>query len=65
VLAIIRAIETLEQSAIGASQSNGHPEGAAVRERLTEILGESIASKIAEINRPSLIAAVLEKELVV
>jgi transcription initiation factor TFIID subunit 6 len=65
VLAIIRAIETLEQSAIGVPQSNGHPEGAAVKERLTEILGESIASKIAEINRPSLTAAVLEKELVV
>jgi transcription initiation factor TFIID subunit 6 len=65
MLAIIRAIETLEQSAIGASQSNGHPEGAAVKERLTEILGESVATKVAEINRPSLIAAVLEKELVV
>jgi transcription initiation factor TFIID subunit 6 len=65
VLAIIRAIETLEQSAIGVPQSNGHPEGAAVKERLTEILGESIASKIAEINRASLTAAVLEKELVV
>jgi transcription initiation factor TFIID subunit 6 len=64
VLAIIRAIETLEQSAVVGNQSNGHPEGAAAKERLTEILGESIATKIIEINRQSLIAAVLEKDLV-
>ncbi|KAF1822679.1 DUF1546-domain-containing protein [Dissoconium aciculare CBS 342.82] len=64
VLALIRAIETLEQSAVVGNQSNGYPEGAAAKERLTEILGESIATKIVEINRPSLIAAVLEKELV-
>ncbi|KJX94196.1 transcription initiation factor tfiid complex 60 kda subunit like protein [Zymoseptoria brevis] len=63
--AIMQALATLEQDAVGAAHANGHPEGDALKERLTEQVGETIATKIVESGRQGLINAVLEKDLTI
>lgn len=63
VEAIMKALEVLEKDALdttGAHQ-NGHPEGAALRERLTTALGQTLGDKVFESERQGLINAVLEK----
>lgn len=62
---IMKALEYLEQDAIGTVQANGHPEGDALKERLVEAVGEVIGSKVFEEGRPTLVNAVLEKDLAV
>lgn len=63
VLAIMRALETLEQDAIG--MSNGHPEGESLKERLIEVVGEVIGTRVFDAGRSGLVNAVLEKDLAV
>ncbi len=65
VEAILRALETLEQDAVGHDngQSNGHPEGDALKERLNEVLGEAVTQAVLAKDRPSLVNAILEKEV--
>jgi transcription initiation factor TFIID subunit 6 len=63
VQAIMRALDTLEQDAVGAAYANGHPEGDALKERLSEQVGETISAKIVDSGRQTLINAVLEKDL--
>jgi transcription initiation factor TFIID subunit 6 len=66
VMAILRALETLEQDAAnGAAMRNGHPEGEALNERLVEVLGEVVGTRVFENRRQGLIRAVLERDLVV
>lgn len=68
VMALVRALEVLEKNAVtgaAAAQSNGHPDGEALKARLVELVGEAVATKVVEIGRQSLINAVLEKDLVV
>ena len=48
VLAIMRALEALEQDAVGSMQ-NGHPEGDALRERLVEAAGEVVGLSLIHI----------------
>ena len=63
--AIMRALDTVEKdaSAIGGLQQNGYPEGEALKERLVELLGEVIGTKVFETERPTLINAVLERDV--
>ncbi|KAF2721100.1 DUF1546-domain-containing protein [Polychaeton citri CBS 116435] len=61
--AIMRALEILEQDAVGAPQSNGHPEGDALQERLVEAVGEVIGNRVLQAGRPGLVNAVLEKDI--
>lgn len=63
--AIMRALESVEQDSAGISQANGHPEGNALKERLTEAVGETIGTKVFEVGRPSLVNVVLEKDIAV
>lgn len=65
VEAIMRALNTLEQDSFGAAQSNGHPEGDALKERLIEAVGEVIGTRVYESGRQTLINAVLERDLAV
>jgi transcription initiation factor TFIID subunit 6 len=65
VQAIMRALDMLEQDAVGVAHTNGHPEGDALKERLSEQVGETIAGKIVESGRQTLINAVLEKDLTI
>lgn len=68
VQALWSALLTLEQDAVGGAagaQGNGHPEGEALKERLVELVGEVLATKIVDSGRSKLVAAVLEKDLVV
>ena len=62
VLAIMRALEKLEQDSI-TTAANGHPEGEALKERLIEALGEVIGNKVFESGRQSLVNAVLERDV--
>ncbi|KXT03420.1 hypothetical protein AC578_1579 [Pseudocercospora eumusae] len=62
VLAIMRALEKLEQDSI-TTAANGHPEGEALKERLIEALGEVIGKKVFNIRRQSLVNAVLERDV--
>lgn len=61
--AIIRAFETLEKDSVGGLQTNGYPEGDALRERLVEAVGEAVGTEVFEKGRQSLIYAVLEKDV--
>lgn len=63
VQALMRALRSLEPDALAMGTRNGHPEGPALRERLVEVLGEVIAVKVLESERPKLIDAVLEKDV--
>lgn len=65
VEAIVSALELLEQDAIkyNTAQTNGHPEGEALKERLNELLGAAIAQAVLDKDRPTLVYAVLEKEV--
>lgn len=63
--AIMRALDILEQDSVGATQTNGHPEGEALKERLVQAVGEVIGNRVFETGRQTLINAVLERELAV
>lgn len=65
--AIMRALEKLEQEAvgIGGGHQNGHPEGEELRERLVEAVGEVVGERVFECGRLGLVEAVLEKDATV
>ncbi|KAK5111335.1 hypothetical protein LTR62_005175 [Meristemomyces frigidus] len=65
VSAVLKALESLLEDAMGGAAANGHPKGEAVRERLVEVLGEVVGGRVLEGGRQELIAAVLERDLVV
>lgn len=65
VQAIMRALDLLEQDAIGMAHANGHPEGEALKDRLMEAVGEIIGAKVYESGRQTLVNAVLETDLAV
>jgi transcription initiation factor TFIID subunit 6 len=65
VQAIMRALDLLEQDAVGMAHANGHPEGDALKERLVEAVGEVIGAKVFESGRQTLVNAVLETDLAV
>jgi len=63
VQVLLGALEILERDAIDTT--NGHPEGEELRNRLTEAIGEVMGTKVFEIGRPSLVSAVLEKDIAI
>lgn len=65
VHAIMRALDLLEQDAIGMAHANGHPEGDALKARLVDAVGEAIGAKVFESGRQTLVNAVLEPDLAV
>jgi len=63
--AIMKALEVVEKDAVdlGGTQQNGYPEGDALKERLSERLGEVVGARVFETGRQTLINAVLEKDV--
>ena len=61
VVALLRSLEMLERDSINTS--NGHPEGEELKERLVEIVGDTMGTRIFETGRANLISAVLEKDI--
>ena len=59
VQVLTKALETLERDSVAAM--NGHQEGEGLRARLEDAVGEVVGSRIYEMGRPNLVAAVLEK----
>ena len=65
VHSILDALETLEEDAVAASMSNGHPAGEALRERLVEAVGEVVGGRVYESGKQGLMDAILEKDHVI
>ncbi|EMC94271.1 hypothetical protein BAUCODRAFT_227564 [Baudoinia panamericana UAMH 10762] len=66
VQALMRALEMLEEDVVameGLTQTNGHPEGEALSERLVDAVGGVLAPRILASGRQSFISAALEKDL--
>lgn len=63
--AIMKALDVVEKDAVdlGGTQQNGYPEGDALKERLSERLGEVVGARVFETGRQMLINAVLEKDV--
>lgn len=61
VHAILKALESLEDDAIDAT--NGHPEGEELKSRLTDVLGETIGSRVYDLGKPALISAALGRKI--
>jgi transcription initiation factor TFIID subunit 6 len=60
-VALFRGLEQLEKDS--ANASNGHPEGQALKDRLVEVVGEVLGERVFRVGRPSLISAVLERDI--
>ena len=64
--AIFKALEKLEEDGVDAAaagmRQNGHPEGEALKERLADVLGETLGQKVFESGRTGLIDTVLERD---
>nr|POE72936.1 transcription initiation factor tfiid subunit 6 [Quercus suber] len=67
--ALLRALHLLEHDALPAHapgrERNGHPEGDALRERLVDLLGDVVGTKVLESGNSALVAAVLEGDVMV
>ncbi|KAG9883728.1 hypothetical protein KCU94_g18590, partial [Aureobasidium melanogenum] len=48
-----------------ANMTNGHPEGAELKERLTEAIGEVLGARVYESGRAGLASIVLDKDMAV
>jgi len=57
------ALEALEKDAVDTT--NGHPEGDELRARLVESVGEVMGTRVYDLGRPSLVSAVLERDITV
>jgi len=60
--ALMRALESLEKDAVDSM--NRHPDGQELKSRLVDTLGEVMGSKVFDTGRPTLVSAVLEKDVV-
>lgn len=61
VLVLTRALEYLERDAV--TTMNGHPDGEELKARLVDTIGEVMGVRLYEMGRPSLVSAVLEKDV--
>ncbi|THY42102.1 DUF1546-domain-containing protein [Aureobasidium pullulans] len=62
-LVLLQSLELLEQHS--ANMTNGHPEGAELKERLTEAIGEVLGARVYESGRAGLVSVVLDKDMAV
>jgi len=63
VQVLISALGTLERDAVDTT--NGHPEGEELKARLVDSVGEVMGTKVYDLGNPSLVSAVLERDITI